>query len=335
MISVIVPVYNIDKYIERCLDSILEQTYTDFELIVVDDGSIDDSAKICDDLAQKDGRIKVFHKANGGAVSAVNVGLEHARGDLVAFIDGDDFVASDYLQTLVSAAEGGADMVCMNCTRYTDDAHQTPYVINGSSAGEYVADEAFYSEFLCWDRKQIANCRWAKLIKTDIVKKCAPYCSEAVSVGEDRQLVVGMLLNCKKIVVLDEYKYYYRYNPQSIMNSYKKDLWEKSKLLWRTIAAIPEMDKVADFDKQYNGSLILAMCDCFENEQYFGGGLKKRYFEELIAEARAIGLFSNYKTAYIGKMHERMIEYMRKGAFIRLKTLLRVKKMYNRLRGIR
>lgn len=333
MISIVVPVYNAGKYLERCLDSILSQTYADFELIAVDDGSTDNSPKICDEYEQKDSRIIVIHKQNSGAVAACDDGLKIARGEYVCFIDSDDFVAPDYLESLVDGASNDVDMVCMNCTRYVDDDHQSPYVINGLSAGEYTTDDKFYSEFICWDRKQIANSRWAKLIRMDIVRKYAPYCSKDITVGEDQQLILGVLLGCKKIRVLDLYKYYYRYNPQSIMNSYKNDLWEKCKLLFGTIADIPDMNKVPEFKCQSNGGLILAMCECFENEQYFGGGLTKSYFNELLTDAENSGLFLDYKTAYIGKVHARMIRYIRRKAFIRLKTLLRLKKIYNRLRG--
>lgn len=100
MISVIVPVYNVSRYIKKCIISILSQTYNDFELLLVDDGSTDKSGKICDYYKNQDDRIKVFHKENGGLSDARNYGIERASGEFVTFIDSDDYVASNYLETL-------------------------------------------------------------------------------------------------------------------------------------------------------------------------------------------------------------------------------------------
>ena len=96
-VSAIVPVYNVEKYIYRCVDSILNQTFSDFELILVDDGSPDNCPQICDEYAKKDSRIKVIHKENGGLSSARNAGLDIASGEWISFIDSDDWIHKDYL----------------------------------------------------------------------------------------------------------------------------------------------------------------------------------------------------------------------------------------------
>ena len=95
-ISVIVPVYNVEKYLRRCVDSILTQTFTDFEVLLIDDGSTDGSGKICDEYAKKDKRVRVFHKENGGVSSARNLGLDNVRGRYVTFVDADDKISPDY-----------------------------------------------------------------------------------------------------------------------------------------------------------------------------------------------------------------------------------------------
>ena len=95
LISVIVPVYNVEKFLVKCVDSILAQTYTNLEIIIVDDGSPDNCPAICDELAKKDSRIKVIHKENGGASSARNAGLDIAKGEYIGFVDGDDYIAKD------------------------------------------------------------------------------------------------------------------------------------------------------------------------------------------------------------------------------------------------
>lgn len=100
MISVIVPVYKAEKYLHRCVDSILAQSYTDFELLLINDGSPDNCGAICDEYAAKDSRVRVFHKTNGGVSSARNMGLDNARGEWITFIDSDDYVHPDYLRSL-------------------------------------------------------------------------------------------------------------------------------------------------------------------------------------------------------------------------------------------
>lgn len=110
LISIIVPVYNVEAYLERCIDSILKQDFCDFELLLIDDGSTDGSGIICDTFQKTDGRIKVFHKENGGASSARNKGLDEAKGEWVVFIDADDYVKTSYLSALLNDAQQVPDV---------------------------------------------------------------------------------------------------------------------------------------------------------------------------------------------------------------------------------
>ena len=100
LISVIVPVYNVKQYLRRCVDSILKQTYENIEIVLIDDGSTDESGAICDRYAQKDVRVKVIHKENGGLSDARNKGMQEARGEYFAFVDSDDYIAKDYIAYL-------------------------------------------------------------------------------------------------------------------------------------------------------------------------------------------------------------------------------------------
>ena len=102
--SVIVPIYKVEKYLKKCIDSILEQSFKDFELILVDDGSPDNCPQICDEYAKNDSRIKVVHKKNGGLVSARNVGIQTAIGDYICYVDGDDWIHEDTLKNLYNEA---------------------------------------------------------------------------------------------------------------------------------------------------------------------------------------------------------------------------------------
>lgn len=105
-ISIIVPVYNVENYLERCVESILKQTYTNFELLLINDGSTDKSGELCDQLVSKNGNIKVFHLENAGVSNARNVGIQNSTGEWITFVDSDDFITNDYLETLISAVDG-------------------------------------------------------------------------------------------------------------------------------------------------------------------------------------------------------------------------------------
>ena len=105
-ISIIVPVYNVENYLERCVESILKQTYTNFELLLINDGSTDQSGDLCDQLVSKNENIKVFHLKNAGVSNARNVGIQNSTGEWITFVDSDDFITNDYLETLISAVDG-------------------------------------------------------------------------------------------------------------------------------------------------------------------------------------------------------------------------------------
>ena len=120
MISAIVPAYNVEKYLERCVNSILIQTYENFEIILVDDGSKDQSVEICDKFAQEDNRIKVIHKENGGLSSARNAGMKIAEGKYIVFIDSDDDIEPNMFELMLQAAEENkADFVMTDSVSYT------------------------------------------------------------------------------------------------------------------------------------------------------------------------------------------------------------------------
>lgn len=112
LISIIIPVYNSDKTINRCVDSILSQTFNNWELLLIDDGSTDRSGELCDEYSAKDQRIKVFHKKNGGVSSARNLGLNNVKGEWITFCDSDDFVYPNWLKNYVDNISDGIDLIC-------------------------------------------------------------------------------------------------------------------------------------------------------------------------------------------------------------------------------
>ena len=124
IVSIIVPVYNVEKYINRCIDSILAQTFTDWECILVVDGSPDKSGEICDEYSARDSRIRVIHKPNGGVSSARNVGINLATGEWITFVDSDDFIDADSLFSMVELTKHyDADLFCFGIRITTTDNH--------------------------------------------------------------------------------------------------------------------------------------------------------------------------------------------------------------------
>lgn len=163
-VSVVVPVYNVEKYLDRCITSILNQTYPDFELILIDDGSGDSSGSICDAWAKADARIRVFHKENGGLSDARNYGIDYAKGEYITFVDSDDYIDRDYLSILVGLVrEYGAQIACVSgiC------AYEGGKVAHKSSdsRGCLGAEEALKCAYT---RRYFGVSAWGKLYKADL-----------------------------------------------------------------------------------------------------------------------------------------------------------------------
>lgn len=221
MISIIIPVYNVEKYLRRCIDSILSQTYTDFEAILVDDGSTDESGKICDEYALKDSRIKVIHKKNGGVSAARNSGLDVAVGEYVAFCDSDDYLSADYLEVIFnSLKENNADCVVCNYTKVLENgevvggsnhASSVNKISTKSDAWEYIIKNIFGTQKHGWEA-------CTRIFKNEIIQKnkirfpttCGNY-------AEDLAFVLNYSLYSSHVCSIDYSGYYYFLRDNSMM----------------------------------------------------------------------------------------------------------------------
>lgn len=214
-ISVIVPVYNVEKYIRKSLDSILNQSYSNLEIILVDDGSLDNSGTICDEYASKDARIKVIHKENGGLSDARNAGVQVATGELIGFIDSDDFIASEMYECMEQTLrEKNADIVV--CNFETVDECGSPIAernVNLPVKDEVISSrEAIYRlsgpDYTYW------TTAWNRLYKKSVV------CNVEFPVGkihEDEYTAHLFYDNCKKIAGVPQSYYKYVVRENSIM----------------------------------------------------------------------------------------------------------------------
>ena len=215
MISVIVPIYKVENYLDKCIRSILAQSYKEFELLLVDDGSPDKCGEMCDTWASRDNRIRVIHKDNGGLSDARNAGIQQASGEYICFVDSDDWIAEDMLETLHELAiHSGADMSCCNFIKVNEQGNQVEELAKITS-GVYTQDEY-------WDMRFKANVKiyfdvaWNKLYRRELFSSVKyPF----GKIHEDVLVIHKIVCQCHKIAITEYVGYYYLIRDNSIMRS--------------------------------------------------------------------------------------------------------------------
>ena len=221
LISVIVPIYMIDRYIGICIESILNQTYKNLEIILVDDGGTDRCSEICDLYARKDSRIKVIHKPNGGLVSARKAGLRESKGAYISYVDGDDWIGPGFIEGLyTAAATSDADMVCAGQTRdlFSQSAHFTNPIPTGIYEGEKL--KALWKSMISYGsyyRPGITTYVWNKLFRREILLSSQSAVDDRISIGEDGAVTYPALLACGRVAVVDNVAYHYRQREDSML----------------------------------------------------------------------------------------------------------------------
>lgn len=201
LISVLIPVYNVEKYIRRCLDSVAAQTFTNWECILVDDGSPDASGKICDEYAAKDSRFRVIHKENGGVSSARNAGLDVARGEYVTFCDSDDWVEENWLSEQLNDISTEDFDVCV-CGLYGHGRARRK-ILNRKSSKQLIFSENGFGGFSFLrfiKRRNVGELRY----------------DESISYLEDSDFFYRLFDKCSKILWTDKPLYHYEDNPDSV-----------------------------------------------------------------------------------------------------------------------
>ena len=212
MISIIVPVYNVEKYICRCIDSILDQTYKDFELILVDDGSTDSSGKICDDYKKRDKRIKVIHKENGGLSSARNIGLDIAEGDYIGFIDSDDYIRKDMYEVLYNDIVKYHADISICSYKEVNEYFQPKNIRDNNKIEIYEGIDSLNQLYKNNRVKFIVA--WNKLYDKSIFKNLR---YEEGKIHEDELIIHKLLLSSKLVTYNSKEMYYYLQREDSIM----------------------------------------------------------------------------------------------------------------------
>lgn len=274
-ISVIVPIYNVEQYLPKCIDSILNQTYKNLEIILVDDGSTDASAKLCDEYAQKDSRVVVLHKENGGASSSRNAGLDVASGEYIAFVDSDDWLDSNmYADMMDISLKYDADIV--ECG-YKYIKNEGTLIVDKENTGEIreydnidALNKLYFGDQI-WGGISIVL--WNKIYKRTVLSGLK-FINATVS--EDSELTPKILYGCDKIIKINSNWYNFNIRPKSL---------SRSKFNIRDVSAINARKSVAEFfaeksksDKRlqtiaeytkeiYYGSYYSYFCMCYEERK--------------------------------------------------------------------
>lgn len=269
-VSVVIPVYNMEAYLDRCMKSVLAQTLQNIEIILVDDGGTDGSVSMCDDYASSyPDKVCVIHKKNGGLTSAWKAGSAIARGRYIGYVDSDDYILPDMYQKMFERIEAErADIACCGLHHiYEDGNHEEwddqmdfpkdvfePISLKQEMFPVLINDGSFMG-------RRLHPNRVTKLVRTTLVQKNLALCNNEVSIGEDFQFSLCMFLDARKVVVLKDYfPYYYYMNSASMTMRYDSRYMEKIKILNKNLQRISREKGGYDFSTQiWNDFLCLTV----------------------------------------------------------------------------
>lgn len=251
LISIIVPVYNVEQYVDECLKSLLNQSYPNIEIILVDDGSKDKSSIICDEYSSKYSNVHVVHKKNEGLGFARNTGIDNCHGEYLLFIDSDDYVANNYVEKMFNNLVKTQSDACM-CGYTAFDGNVKNKVKNGLAGNIFSNSEIIYKiiPMMCGRDKhgtsvQMSSCM--VMYKYSIINENKiKFFSEREFISEDLLFNINYLSHCKKVVCTEGTDYFYRYNPTSLTHVYLKERFDKQKIM--TNKVIEETKKLGIYD---------------------------------------------------------------------------------------
>lgn len=266
LVSVIVPIYQIDRYIGICIESLMNQTYRNIEIILVDDGSSDRSPEICDLYAKKDNRIKVIHKKNGGLVSARKAGIEASKGEYIGYVDGDDWVDSGYYESLVKTiTEYDSDIVVAGMSRdlFSTSSKITSKIPSGNYEGDRLIKlKQNMLAFERFSRIGITTYVWNKLFKREMLLKYQMNVDNGISIGEDAAVTYPYIMFSNKVSVIDNCDYHYRQREDSMLKkatAYGKEVIGLKKLYEHLMTAAESYDDSFNYKDQIR-DFVLGIC---------------------------------------------------------------------------
>lgn len=294
--SVIVPIYKVEAYLQKCVDSILTQTYPDFELILVDDGSPDCCPAICDRYAEQDERVRVIHKENGGLVSARIAGAKEAQGEYVCCVDGDDWVHPLYLKKFYDAISStGAEIVCCGCFKaFANESENVPKALPYRFG--YYDKEAIKESFFPKLIQDVNNAYftpnvWSKAFKKELYLPEQLEVNPKIKIGEDIACTTGCVYHADSIYVLPDCLYYYRQNETAMTKERKPFDWNGPRLIAEHQNKRIDL-KAFDFQEQVYRSIVhllfnVVVSQFYRKESYWVivKDIKRHLQDEMYVEA--------------------------------------------------
>lgn len=273
LVSLIVPVYNCSRYLEQCVESLINQTYSNIEIILIDDGSVDSSPDLCDKYAKLDSRIHVIHKENGGVTSARKAGIDLSQGDYLCCVDGDDYISLDYVKKMVDAIQiYNADIICCGYFIF-DDNHEKECPISLRS-GYYDQEDKVKNIFPLLiqskDAKYFPPSLWAKAFKKDLLLKYHQLLPNSICIGEDGSVVIPSVYHATSLVILDDSLYFYRQNIFSVTKSKKSFDWEGPKQIAEYIDSnidLSQWDLKSQWYRKTVHELFTVVCSQFNRSE--------------------------------------------------------------------
>lgn len=285
-VSIVVPIYNKEKYLQKCLDSILQQTLEDIQIILVDDGSTDKSGEICRKYEKKDPRVLFIHKENGGTASARNTGLEHANGTYVGFVDADDWLEPDMYEKMFNTATNyDADIVF--CNLYLGESTKGKKLLETGLHNREDLEREVFPRVLCSypNEKAKGTIRWSNWLriyrKSKLDKHQIKYFL-GTKRCEDMAFNFECTLHAEKLYYMgNDFLYHNRYVPDSKSKGYFYDMWPSIKSLLAYIDSIVDRYEKYDFSEQLCYRNFFSIIDCIDNEARAIGqrSLKNRILE--------------------------------------------------------
>ena len=237
LISIIIPVYKVEKYLEKCIESVLKQTYTNLQIILVDDGSPDNCGKICDEYAKKDSRIEVIHKANGGLSDARNVGISNANGEYIQFIDADDYTANNMLEDLVNIARMYNPDVIVNGIEKINEKNESVGKISPIFDGMTDIDK--FMENFAEVQKQTGIYGYVhnKFIRKSIIENNNLLFDKDIWLAEDLDFCLDLYKNISNIYFCKDIYYYYLQEAEnsSTTSNKKHDYLQQGKIILKVV----------------------------------------------------------------------------------------------------
>lgn len=262
-ISVIIPVYNVENFLQECIDSILNQNYTNLEVILINDGSTDNSGTICNKYAKKDNRVKVFHQENQGVAAARNLGLKYAIGDYINFIDSDDWINQGMYLDIVNSIQESKDIIDIVYMPYPYDKKN----INNIIYNKLEIRSELLPQFIGTRKISIAKmaCVWSLFIRKEIIKDLFFY---PIPILEDKPFFIEVLAKANNMILLARKYYNYRVNTGSLIRNYNKGYIQSITFTHQIIPVILEKHGIVCKNLIYlnNNSIVNFYYQIIKNE---------------------------------------------------------------------